>query len=86
MDNTKVVVGGNVSGDITSCKIENQVIKVQIKSAFSLQQRTTYASYDVCSKRIINQYTNPEITGFGVFSLFMIGIFIFFISLRMIFN
>ncbi len=65
MDNTKVVVGGNVSGDITSCKIEQQAIKTDRKTVFTFTENTTYVAYDVCNKRIISQYTVPEWTIFG---------------------
>ncbi len=61
MDKT-VVVGGNVQGDITSCKIENQLIRTDKKSVFSLQELNTYASYDVCSRKIIDKYTVPSFT------------------------
>jgi len=71
---TIIPVGNQVEGDITSCKIENQVISVQKLSAFSIQKRTTYASYDVCSKQIIQQYTIPEINDFGVMVIFIITI------------
>lgn len=66
MKDTSVVVGGNVQGDITSCKIETSAIYVDKASLFSLQQKTTYRSYDVCTKQLVKEYVVPEITGFGM--------------------
>ena len=77
MLNTMIVPTNKVEGDITSCKIENQVLCVEKKSVLSFKQTTTYVSYDVCSKSIIQEYTIPEFTTFGfvmiLFGLFVIG-------------
>jgi hypothetical protein len=57
---TIIPVGNQVEGNITSCKIENQLIKIDKESIFSLSQLKTYAAYNVCDKEIINQYQVPE--------------------------
>lgn len=67
------IVGGNVKGDITSCKIENQLKSVKKDSVWSLQQTATYMTYDVCDRKTIDQYNVPQFTGFSWF----LGIFIF---------
>lgn len=65
MSDTKTIipVGGEVSGDITSCKIENQLLSTYRNSAWSITETNTYASYNVCSKKIISQYQVSEFTG-----------------------
>lgn len=69
----RILTGGDIKGDITSCKIENKLIKLDKKSPFSLTQNKTYVSYDVCTKQTIETYTVPELTEFwGAF--FAIGI------------
>jgi hypothetical protein len=65
--NTIIPVGNNVEGNITSCKIEEQKIQTNRNSVFSITQKDTYASYDVCSKQIIRTYDIPHFTGFGLF-------------------
>lgn len=67
-----ILAGNNIEGNITDCKIENQIIKVEKNSVFSLQQKRTYASYDVCTKEIIHQYVIPEFTGFALIGAFLV--------------
>jgi hypothetical protein len=63
MTNTNVIVSSpNLKGDITSCKLEQQEIRVDRKSVFSLQEKHTYVSYDVCNKQVVEQYTLPRWT------------------------
>ncbi len=59
-----VPVGNEVAGDITNCKIENVILSINRSSAFSLRQTVSYASYDVCTKEIIQIYDVPEQTEF----------------------
>ena len=74
MENDKIILGGgNIQGNITSCKIENQIIRIDKKSAFSPIQYTTYASYDVCSRQVIERYVVPETNDFFGFIL-IVGI------------
>lgn len=61
MEKTIVIPTNGVTGDITSCKIETQHIKTEKKSVFSLTKVDTYASYDVCSKQIIERYEIPSL-------------------------
>ena len=68
-----------IEGDITSCKIENQVIFIRRDSPISLVEYTTYASYDVCSKEIINQYTVPSMTGVALIMGLSIALIFFMI-------
>lgn len=42
MAETAIIPASNVEGNVTSCKIERQTLKVEKNSAFSLQQKTTY--------------------------------------------
>jgi hypothetical protein len=60
-----LIPSANVEGNITSCKIENQLIKTDRASVFSVQEIETYATYDVCSKQIIQQYTIPSLAPAG---------------------
>ncbi len=67
MDKTNlVVVGGNVKGDITSCTVQNQLLKLEKNSPWSYRQNSTYITYDVCSKKVLATYKVPEFTAFGV--------------------
>jgi hypothetical protein len=74
----KIVLTGsdNIQGDITSCKIEKQLKTSQRDSVFSLSSNNTYMTYDVCNKNQISEYTVPEFTGFGVFVLFAVFVFV----------
>jgi hypothetical protein len=63
MSETMIVPTNNVEGNITSCKIETSPIKVDRHSVWSLTEKTTYRSYDVCTKQTIDTYTKPEFTG-----------------------
>ena len=65
-----VVVGGEVKGDITSCKIENQTKSVHRDSVSSVTQTTNYISYDACSKTVLEEYSVPEPTGVGFIIFF----------------
>lgn len=67
---TIVIPTGNVNGNITSCKIENQLIRIDRGSAVSLIEIQTRASYDVCSKQIIERYSVQELTGVA----FVVGV------------
>jgi len=72
-----IVTNGEVKGDITSCKIENQLKKVQRDSLTSVSEKNTYISYDVCSKSVVDEYTVPSFTGVGFIILavlFMLGV------------
>lgn len=75
MSNT-AVVSGDVKGDITSCKIENQVVKVERNGALSPSQTTSYIAYDVCNKNTIESYKVQELTGFGTGLIWLAGIVI----------
>ena len=80
MNQDKIIVGGNVQGDVTSCRIENQLKSIQKNSIFSIKQDKTYITYDVCNKQIISDYTVPSFTGFSVLLiLFVCFIFCFII-------
>lgn len=81
MANQTAVVGGDVKGDITSCKIENQTKSVKKDSVFSFQQTTTYITYDVCNKESIAEYKVPEFTMFGIFAPFLVGVLLVFFFL-----
>jgi len=76
MDTKAVVVGGNVQGNISNCTIENQTIKVDKKGVWAFSQQTTFASYNVCTKEIIAQYTNPTFTGLGVLTIIAVPVII----------
>ena len=58
----KVIVGGNVSGDITSCGIDSQLVDVAKDNVWSIRQMSTYRAYDMCTKQVINEYSVPEFT------------------------
>lgn len=63
MSEQKVIVPtAEVQGDITSCKIENQLVSRYRESPFSLTQTSSYVSYNVCTKEIMDRYTVPEMT------------------------
>lgn len=61
---TTIIPASEVEGNITSCKIENQVKEVKKDSTFSIQKTTTYMTYDVCNREVIAEYQVPEFTGF----------------------
>ena len=74
-----VLVGGEVKGDITSCKIESKVVAVDRKGLFSFSQKQTNVSYDVCNKQIVKEFVTPAftsfgfiVTGFGLFAILII--------------
>jgi hypothetical protein len=86
-DSNVLIPSSNVEGNITSCKIEQQTLKKDKHYVYSLTEQTTYATYDVCSKQIIQTYTVPSFTPFGfvacipLFILVLIlifGLFVFF--------
>ena len=60
-----VLADGQVKGDITSCKLENQKLSVKRDSLFSLREDTTYATYNVCTKEVVREYTTPAFTALG---------------------
>lgn len=62
-----LIPASDVQGNITSCKIENQLKSIQKNSALSLQQTSTYMTYDVCNRNTIAEYKIPELTGFSIF-------------------
>lgn len=68
-----IPVGGNVEGNITSCKIENEQISVQKNHPFSLFERTTYRSYSVCTGKEVETYTVPSVTLVGFLGCILIG-------------
>ena len=84
MDTQTIVVptGGDVSGNITSCRIENQLVNVTRAGPWSLTEYNSYITYDVCSKKIISTYQLDSISGFGslivVLGIVLAVIFVFF--------
>ena len=78
MENQQIIIPASdqIVGDITSCKIEKEVFRVDRLSSFSLTEKTTYIAYDVCNKEILSQYTVPELSGLGFILAFCLGIFI----------
>ena len=62
-----IVPTTNVEGNITSCKIETAKVSIDRESPMSFVQHTTYQSYDVCTKEVIDSYVMPEVTGFAFF-------------------
>lgn len=79
-----VVPTTNVDGNITSCKIETQQIKVDRSSAFSLRETRTFVSYDVCSRQQLEQFSVENFTplsfilgvGIGIITLIVIMFFV----------
>lgn len=71
MTNTVIPLGGNVQGDITSCKIETAKVSISKNGAFSVFQESNYQSYDVCTKEVVAEYVVPEFTGFGIATPFI---------------
>ena len=65
---TTLIPASNVEGNITSCKVENQVKTIKKDSVFSIQRTTTYMTYDVCNRQQIAEYQVPEFTGLGVWA------------------
>lgn len=65
MAETIVPVAGNVTGDITACKIETVKKSVDRKGAFSLTQTENFVTYDVCTKQVVSEYSANTITGGG---------------------
>ena len=79
MNNTGVLaVSENMKGDITSCKIENQLVGIERASIFSLKEVETRIAYDVCSKQVVREYSVPTVTVFGAVMMLPI-VFIAFI-------
>lgn len=76
MSNNVIVGSENIEGNITSCKIENQLKLVKKNSAFSIQQTSTYMTYDVCNKHTIAEYTVPEFTGMAPPVLMFLVVFV----------
>lgn len=74
---TILVPTSEVTGDVTICKIERQLLKVERQSAFSLIEKNTYATYNVCTKEIIETYTVPSISGLGFLTGVAVLVFIF---------
>ena len=79
-----IVPTNNVQGDITSCKIENQLTRIDRGSAFSLFETNSYISYDVCSKKVIDTYQVQAMTGLSISILIFLGIILFFVMLSAI--
>ena len=81
MANQQIIIPASdqIVGDITSCRIENQVLIIDKSSAISLTEKTTYIAYDVCNKEILSTYTVPSITGLGFLLSFLMGAIILFI-------
>ena len=69
MNNTNTILlpSTKIEGDVTSCKVESVIQSVQKEGAFSFEQISTYQTYDVCTKEIIEVYSVPELTLFGGF-------------------
>lgn len=67
-----VVGAGQVKGDITSCRIETKMIKLEKNSIFSLTEKQHFISYDVCTKNVIESYSVPQLAGAGVIGMFFI--------------
>ena len=84
MENQQIIVPtSNVEGNITNCKIENQVLRVDRKNVLSLTEKTTYITYDVCNKEVLSEYTVPEITGTCFIGFLGIVILLFFVSVAL---
>jgi hypothetical protein len=79
MSQTILVPANQIEGNITTCKIENQIKSVERKSAFSLTETKNYMTYDVCNRQVISEYSIPEITGAIIFPIFIIPIILMFI-------
>lgn len=58
-----IIPSSEVKGDITSCKIDKQIVSIERKSVFSISQKVNYITYDVCNKQQISSYSVPEFTG-----------------------
>lgn len=68
---TAVIPTNNVQGDITSCGIETRSIQVERNGAFAFTERTTYQSYNLCSKETIREYSVDGLTfGGGIVIVF----------------
>lgn len=79
-----LVVTDKVTGDITSCKIERSLLKVDRQGAFAVTEANTYQTYSVCTGEVIDTYTVEDIRvlpliGIGIF--FGAGIVIGFVGL-----
>jgi hypothetical protein len=70
-----VVPSSDVQGNITACQINQQLLSIQRQSAFSITELDTYITYDVCSKKVLAQYSVHDLTDFGT-GFLTIGAFI----------
>lgn len=70
----------NIEGDVTSCKIENVLVKTYRKGVFSMSQQESYMSYNNCTKEVLAEYDIPTMTVLGgactFFGFFIILIFL----------
>jgi hypothetical protein len=76
MDTKAIIVGGNVQGNISNCTIDNQTIKLERNGLWAFSQKETRASYNVCTKEIISQYTIPTFTGFGILTIVCVPVIV----------
>lgn len=69
-----VVGAGQVKGDITSCRIETKMIKLEKNGIFSLTEKQHFISYDVCTKNVVESYSVPQLAGAGVLGMCFIAV------------
>lgn len=71
-----VVIPTNwVNWDITQCKIENVLVKIEREGVLSFTEREFYQSYNVCTKEVISEYSIPSLTVIPFLLLFVVLIF-----------
>lgn len=72
---TVLLPTNDITGNITSCKIETKRISVDKGGAFSVVQVNSFQTYNVCTGVPTNYYTVQNFTPFGIiiigFSLIM---------------
>jgi hypothetical protein len=74
----KLIIGGEVNGNVTSCLTETLITNINKESFLSLKQTTHYSVMDSCTRQILSSYSVPEFSWSGVFILPFIFILSYF--------
>ena len=85
-ESARAVIAEQIA-DITYVATRERAAKTKVErsGALSFTQKETFVSYDVCTKKIVNQYTNSTIAG-GAFFWIFVAVIVLFVVISALFS
>lgn len=66
MSKTIIAASNKISGNISECRIDSQLVSIDRENPWSLTQSSKFKTYNVCTGEVIHNYEIKEFTSFSL--------------------